>query len=92
VLIIEDTTATGLSVRRTVEPIQKAGADILRACVIINRDTKNITSEAVGVPLEWLAEIPAETYAEEECPLCRGGVPIDTRVGHGKKFLAERAA
>lgn len=87
-LVIEDTTATGLSVRRTVKPVREAGADILRACVIINRDTKNITSEAVGVPLEWLAEIPAETYAPEECPLCKSGVPIDTRVGHGKQFLA----
>lgn len=92
VLIIEDTTATGLSVKRTVEPVHKAGAEILRACVIINRDTKNITSETVGVPLEWLAEIPAETYAEEECPLCKSGVPIDTRVGHGKQYLAERRA
>lgn len=90
VLIIEDTTATGLSVRRTVEPVRAAGANILRACVIINRDTKNITSESVGVPLAWLAEIPAETYAPEECPLCASCVPIDTRVGHGKKFLAEK--
>ena len=90
VLVIEDTTATGLSVKRTAEPVRAAGGEILRACVIINRDTKNITSESVGVPLQWLAEIPAETYAEEECPLCTSGVPINTKVGHGKKFLEKQ--
>lgn len=90
VLIIEDTTATGLSVRRTVKPVQEAGGNIVRACVIVNRDTQNITSETVGVPLAWLAEIPAETYAEEDCPLCRADVPVNTKVGHGKKFLESR--
>ena len=92
VLLIEDTTATGLSVRRTVKPIEEAGGTIVQACVIVNRDTKNITSETVGAPLAWLAEIPAETYAEEECPLCASGVPIDTSVGHGKKFLESKRA
>ncbi len=92
VLIIEDTTATGLSVRRTIKPVQDAGGNILRACVIVNRDTKNINDEAVGAPLAWLAEIPAETYAEEECPLCKSGVPVNTRVGHGKKFLETKKA
>ncbi len=90
VLLIEDTTATGLSVRRTVKPIQGAGGVIVRACVIVNRDAQNITAETVGVPFAWLAEIPAETYAPEECPLCASGVPIDTSVGHGKKFLESR--
>jgi orotate phosphoribosyltransferase len=87
VLIIEDTTATGLSVRRTAKPVREAGGNIVRACVIVNRDTKNINEETVGVPLVWLAEIPAETYDESECPLCEADVPVNTKVGHGKKFL-----
>jgi orotate phosphoribosyltransferase len=90
VLIIEDTTATGLSVRRTIKPVLDAGGNIVQACVIVNRDTKNINSESVGAPLAWLAEIPAETFAEEECPLCKSGVPINTSVGHGKKFLESK--
>lgn len=91
VLLIEDTTATGLSVRRTVKPIRDAGGNILQVCVIINRDTQAITSETVGAPLAWLAEIPAETYDEAECPLCASGVPITTGgIGHGKKFLERK--
>jgi orotate phosphoribosyltransferase len=87
VLVIEDTTATGLSVRRTIKPVREAGGNIVRACVMVNRDTKNINEGSVGVPLAWLAEIPAETYDENECPLCKADVPVNTRVGHGKKFL-----
>lgn len=91
-LIIEDTTATGLSVRRTIAPVRDAGANILQACVIVNRDTQNITSETVGAPLAWLTEIPAETFDEAECPLCASGVPINTTVGHGKKYLEKKGA
>ncbi|MCI0597766.1 phosphoribosyltransferase [Candidatus Parcubacteria bacterium] len=90
VLLIEDTTATGLSVRRSLKSIVEAGGNVLRACVMVNRDTKNITSEAVGAPLSWLAEIPAETYPEDDCPLCKAHIPIHTTVGHGKKFLEKQ--
>ena len=26
-------------------------------------------------------------YEEKDCPLCKAKVPINTSVGHGKKFL-----
>lgn len=89
VLVIEDTTATGLSVGRAIKPVRDAGGNVVQACVIVNRDTKKITSEVVGAPLAWLAEVPAETYAAEECPLCKATVPINTEVGHGAKYLKE---
>lgn len=90
VLVIEDVSSTGLSIGRAVEPVRKADGTVVQASVIVNRDPKSITSEKVGVPLSWLAELPAETYGEEECPLCKKGIPIDARVGHGKQYLASK--
>jgi hypothetical protein len=43
-----------------------------------------------------LTDVVATNYSmdlsrdpREQCPLCKDGIPIDTRVGHGKKFLAD---
>jgi len=90
VLVIEDTTATGGSVAKVVATVKAAGGNVVQACVMVNRDPEKITSEIVGAPFSWLARIPAETYAEEECPLCASGVPVNTSVGHGKKFLEKK--
>lgn len=90
VLVLEDTTATGGSVIKVVNTVRKTGGNVVQVCVMVNRDSRAITSETIGAPFTWLAEIPAESYAEEECPLCASGVPINTSVGHGKKFLAKK--
>jgi len=90
VLVIEDTTATGGSIAKVVASVRIAGGNVVQACVMVNRDVKNITAEVVGAPFSWLANIPAETYAPEECPLCAAGVPVNTNVGHGKKFLESK--
>jgi hypothetical protein len=31
-------------------------------------------------------------YKHDECPLCKQGVAVNTRVGHGKDFIAKQAA
>jgi len=31
--------------------------------------------------------VDTEVYKEKDCPLCKAGVPINTKLGHGKKFL-----
>ncbi len=92
VLILEDTTTTGGSVAKVVRNVQKAGATIVGVCVMINRDITLANSETVGAPFDSLATITAVSYAEEECPLCASGVPVNTTVGHGKKFLEKKAA
>lgn len=54
---------------------------------MVNKDPDNVTSEMMGVPFSSLAELKVETYEAQDCPLCRDNVPINTKVGHGKKFL-----
>lgn len=90
VLCVEDTTTTGGSVKKVAEKVTEAGGNVVGVRVMINRDAKNITSESIGFPFDSLATIDAQSYAEEDCPLCADGVPVNTTVGHGKKFLEKK--
>ncbi len=87
VLIVEDLTTTGGSVKKVVDTVKRAGGNVLQVCVMVNKDPEKVNSEMMGVPFSSLAELKVTTYSADECPLCRDGVPINTTVGHGKKFL-----
>lgn len=87
VLVIEDLTQTGGSVKKVIDSVRSVGGTVINVCVMVNKDPKNITEETIGAPFTWLATLPVPTYDENECPLCKSGVPINTEVGHGKKFL-----
>lgn len=90
VLVLEDTVTTGGSVKKVVNTVRGVGGNILQVCLMVNRDPATINSESIDAPLTWLAELDAQSYAEEECPLCASGVPVNTSVGHGKKFLEKK--
>ena len=87
VLVIEDLTTTGGSVRKVVDSVKSAGGNVVAVCVMVNRDSVKVTSEVVGGPFSALGVLPAQAFAEDECPLCKQNVPINTEVGHGKKYL-----
>lgn len=86
VLVIEDNVTTGGSVKKVVNSVREAGGNVVAVCVMFNRNL-NITSETIEAPFSSLAVIEAESWEEKDCPLCKQNVPIDTRVGHGKKYL-----
>ena len=90
ILIVEDATTTGGSVAKVVESIRGAGGNVVQTCVMVNRDVEHVTSEAVGAPFSWLASISAESYEESDCPMCKSNVPVNTGVGHGKKFIESK--
>lgn len=92
VLIVEDTTTTGGSVVKVAETVKAAGGNVVQLCVMVNRDPATINSETLGWPFSWLASVPAESYPEDACPLCANGVPVNTSVGHGKKFMDKKGA
>lgn len=93
VLAIEDVTTTGGSVAKTVECAQNAGGEVLRVSVVMNKSPESVGETSIGVPFKALAEMTVDTYAAEDCPLCKAGVPVNTSVGHGKKFVeSERKA
>lgn len=90
VLIIDDTVATGFSVNKMIDVVRRYGGNIVAMGVIVNRVPEEINSKTLGVPFSWLCEIPAETYDEKDCPLCKQGVPVNPKVGHGKQFLESK--
>ena len=91
-LIIEDLTQTGGSVKKVIESVKDAGGNVINVCVMVNKDPENITSETIGAPFSSLSILETASWEEKDCPLCKQNVPIDTRVGHGKKYLAAKSA
>ncbi len=91
VLVIEDLTTTGGSVKKVVNSVRNAGGNVVQVCVMVNRDPENITSDTIGAPFSSLAILKAESWEENDCPMCKKGIPINTTVGHGKKYLEEKA-
>lgn len=90
VLVIEDLTTTGGSVRKVVDCVKAAGGKVVAVCVMVNRDPENVTSEVVGGPFSALGVLKAEAFDQSQCRLCKVGIPINTSVGHGKKYLESR--
>lgn len=90
VLVVEDLTTTGGSIKKVVASVKETGGTVVAACVMVNRDPEQVTSELVGAPFSALGVLKAEAFDEAECPLCKENVPINTEVGHGKKYLAEK--
>lgn len=90
VLVLEDLTTTGISVKKTVEAVKKAGGKAIAVGVMVNRNPKGVNEKVVGAPFYALGVFPAEAFAESECPMCKRGVPINVKIGHGKKFMEHK--
>lgn len=86
VLVIEDLTTTGGSVRKVVDSVKTVGGKVVAVCVMVNRDPVGVTTEVVGGPFFALGILKAEAFDESDCPLCKSRVPINMSVGHGKQF------
>jgi orotate phosphoribosyltransferase len=90
ILVVEDLTTTGGSVRKVVDSVHAAGGSVKRVSVMVNRDPDLVTEKTVGAPLSSLGIVKADSYDESDCPLCKQGVPVNTAVGHGKKYLEKK--
>jgi len=90
VAVIEDLTTTGGSLKKVIDLARSAGADVIAASVMVNKDPVNVTSEFFGVPFLPLAEYPVKTYASDTCELCKQGIPVNTSIGHGKEFVESK--
>lgn len=89
-LVVEDVATTGNSARKVVETTRAHGGIIVGVGVLCNRG--GITPRDVGdVPqLISLTHASLEAWDENECPLCKSGVPINTEIGKGREYLARK--
>jgi len=90
VLVVEDIVTTGGSVIKVINSVKDAGGNVVAACAIVNKDPVNINPSSMGVPFNYLAIIGMDVWEEKDCPLCKQGVPINTQLGHGKKYLEDK--
>jgi orotate phosphoribosyltransferase len=73
VLVVEDVTTTGGSVKKVVDIVVKHGADPVAVAVLVDRSGGNID---FGVPFESLVSIKVDSYGPEDCPLCKQNKPV----------------
>ena len=90
VLVLEDLTTTGISVKKTADTVRATGGTVVAVGVMVNRDPEHVNSDLIGAPFTALGVLKAAAYDEASCPLCKQGVSINTSVGHGKKYLEEK--
>ena len=91
VLVVEDLTTTGGSVKKVVNSVGNAGGTVVTVGVMIDRSPNGMTQDLIGAPFFTLGVLPAEAFDEKTCPLCQKNIPINTTVGHGKKYLEQKA-
>ena len=90
VLVVEDLTSTGGSAKKVVDAIRAIGGEVAGVCVIVNRNPDDVNAQYFGAPFLPLAELKVKAYSEADCLLCKRGVPINSTLGHGKKYLESR--
>ena len=81
VLITEDVVTTGKSTMEVKELVEERGADVIGVACIVDRRSKEYN---LDIPLYGALKMDIKTYAPENCPLCRKGVPIENP---GSRFI-----
>lgn len=92
VLITEDITSTGGSVKSVMDAVARAGGEVVGVTVLVNRNPSEVTSEYFGVPFFPLGELVVEVYNEADCPMCAEGKQVNLNVGHGRKYMEAKNA
>lgn len=87
VVVVEDIINTGGSAKKVVDVVRALGAEVVAVVVMVNRNPDEVTSEYFGAPFFALETRSFAAYEEKDCPMCKEGAPINTTVGHGKKYL-----
>ncbi|MEO6486440.1 MAG: orotate phosphoribosyltransferase [Thermoanaerobaculia bacterium] len=75
VVIVEDVVTTGKSTRETADVVAANGGLVFGYASILNRSGKENPFTA---PFEALLSLKLETWEEADCPLCKGGVALDS--------------
>lgn len=70
VLVVEDVTTTGGSVREVIELAQARGGTLVATAAILDRSNGTATFPAPFYPL---ATLHIQTYTADACPLCQQG-------------------
>lgn len=70
VLVAEDVTTTGGSVKEVIEAVRQAGGEIVAVTAVVDRSGG---AAQFGVPYFALAQLEVKNYPPESCPMCEAG-------------------
>jgi orotate phosphoribosyltransferase len=73
VLVVDDVLTTGGSVKRLLDLLRDAGAQVVGVGFLIDRTNGGVD---FGVPFYACHRMSIESYAPDDCPLCRQGVEL----------------
>ena len=90
VLVVDDCVTTGHSMSQVVEAVRQCGGTVVAGGSITTAGER--TAQSLGLDsYEYLYNFPRPImWPVEQCPLCRDGVPINTRFGHGAEFARQK--
>jgi len=84
VLLVDDILTTGGSLVAMLPPIERAGAELVKAVVLVDRagGAPTVTSPLSGrtYPVEalWVLDLPTYEPGAATCPACAAGVALET--------------
>lgn len=80
ILVVEDVITTGGSVQEVLTALRERSAEVVGIGALVNRSGGGVSFGCRFEPL-WTVDIAS--YAPEECPLCKAGVPLTKRGSRG---------
>jgi len=86
VLVVEDVTTTGGSVRKVIRSVRRAGGRVIAVCSMVNRDSEHVTTKTIDAPFSSLCIVEANAFTPHLCPMCKKHIPINRTIGHGNKL------
>lgn len=73
-VIVEDVVTRGTSLLEVMKAVQDRGAEVAGLACIVDRTCGEVP---LPLPLHSLAQVAAQTWTADDCPLCRaGGRPV----------------
>lgn len=81
VLIAEDVVTTGKSTMETVRALTAMGARVIGVACIVDRRAQDC---ALTLPIYPALQLTIETWAAEDCPLCKAGAGAPVKPGSRK--------
>ncbi len=72
-VVVEDAVSTGGSVREVMDVVKERGAEVVAVGMLVDRSGGKVD---FGVPAVAMATLEVPSYASDECPMCRQGVPL----------------
>lgn len=76
VLVVEDVITTGGSVMELLDLVREREAAVAGVACLVDRSQDGIRFD---LPARILLRYPAESWNPKSCPLCKEGIPLQTR-------------